>query len=192
MFASLFLRALNYEADRPNRRAGEILETLALEPGQTVLDFGSGGGYFSLAFARQVGVSGKVYAADVKPTYLNYVLRRASEAGLVNIAPVLASEKPLPLPEESLDLVFSRSVFHELKDPGECFAELGKYLRPDGRVAIIDYLPGPFWDPISLFRHVSSMEKISRIMGEAGYTPAGAHDFLPSQSFTLWTLAARA
>ncbi len=189
MFANLFLRTLNYEAERPNRRADDILAALALTPGQTVMDFGSGGGYFTLAFARLVGNTGKVYAVDVKQKYLDFVMRRAVAADLTNVTPLLASGKPLAVPEQSVDLIFTRSVFHEVKDPEQCFSGLRNYLRTDGRVAIIDYLPGPLWDPISLFRHVSPPDKINRIMRAAGYTPAGSHDFLPGQSFTLWSLA---
>lgn len=187
MFANLFLRSLNYEAGRPGKRSAEILQALALEPGQTVLDFGSGGGYYSMAFARLVGETGTVYAADVKPNYLDFVIRRASEAGLRNITPVRAGSGPLPLPDQSVDLIFTRSVFHEIKDPGQRFAALRSCLRGNGRVVVIDYLPGPLWSPITLFGHVSPLEKISEVMEGAGYAKTESYDFLPGQSFTLWS-----
>ncbi len=186
MFGNLFLHALNYEAARPNKKADAILQALALQPGQTVLDFGSGGGYYSMAFARLVGATGKVYAADIKEKYLDFVMRQSRKQALRNIEPVLASQTPLPLPEAGLDLVFTRSVFHEIKNPGQCFAGLRNHLQPQGRVAIIDYLPGPLWSPITLFGHVSPLGKIRSIMEDAGYTQTGAHEFLPGQSFTLW------
>ena len=64
MFTSLFLKLLNKEASSPRNRPGEIIRCLKIQDGFTVADIGSGGGFFTLEFARIVGSSGKIYAID--------------------------------------------------------------------------------------------------------------------------------
>ena len=93
MLTELFLKMLNRKAASPRSEAGRIIAGLGLAPGQAVADIGSGGGYFSLEFARLVGPTGRVYAVDHKSTNLGFVKRRASGAGLNNITFVLAEKK---------------------------------------------------------------------------------------------------
>jgi len=85
MFDSLFLRVLNWEASLPKDRAREIIESLEVREGTKIADIGSGGGYFTLQFARIVGDTGRVYTVDNNPKNLDFVRQRAKRAGLDNI-----------------------------------------------------------------------------------------------------------
>jgi ubiquinone/menaquinone biosynthesis C-methylase UbiE len=185
MFTSLFLKMLNREASSARSRPHEVLEQLHIREGQAIADIGSGGGYFTLAFARRAGKTGRVYAVDVKKKYLDFIRRQSEEAGLNNIVFVLAGEGGMDLPEAGLDLVFARNVFHHLPEPANYFADLKKYLKPGGKVAIIEHKKKGFGF-VSLFGHHTSRETIVREMEKAGYSEAGSFDFLPDQTFTLF------
>ena len=77
----------------------KVIEALALEPGASVADIGSGTGYFARRFAEAVGPAGTVYAADVEPAMAEYARRRADEDGQRNLVPVLASYDDPRLPD---------------------------------------------------------------------------------------------
>ena len=185
MFTSLLLRILNREASSARSKHEEILKKLDIREGQVIADIGSGGGYFTLAFAEKSGKTGRVYAVDIKKKYLDFIRRRSKQAGLANIIFVLAGEGRMNLPETGLDLVFARNVFHHLPEPANYFANLKKYLRPSGKVVIIEHKKKGFGF-VALFGHHTSREAIVREMEEAGYLPAAFFDFLSHQTFTVF------
>lgn len=185
MFTSFFLKILNKEASSPRSKADEILEQLHVREGQAIADIGSGGGYFTLVFAAKAGKTGRVYAVDVKKNYLDFIRRQAEQAGLDNITFVLAGDREMDLPEAGLDLIFARNVFHHLPEPGNFFAKLKRYLKPGGKVAIIEHKKKGFGF-VSLFGHHTSRETIVRDMETAGYSKTKSFDFLPDQTFTLF------
>ncbi len=185
MFTSFFLKMLNKEASSARNKPEEIIEQLHIREGQIIADIGSGGGYFTLAFARKAGKTGRVYAVDVKRKYLDFIRRQAELAGPGNIVFVLAGEGEIDLPEAGLDLLFARNVFHHLPEPASYFAKLKKYLKPGGRVAIVEHRKKGF-NFVSLFGHHTSQEIIRRDMEKAGYFLTESFDFLPDQAFTLF------
>jgi arsenite methyltransferase len=187
MLTSLFLKMLNKEASSARSKHEEILERLHIREGQSIADIGSGGGYFTLAFARKVGKTGRVYAVDIKKKYLDFIRRRSEQAGLDNIIFVLAGEREMNLPEADLDLVFARNVFHHLPKPANYFANLKKYLKPGGIAAIIEHKKKGFGFA-ALFGHHTSRDAIVREMEEAGYFLTGSFDILPDQTFTLFAV----
>jgi len=178
MLTDLFLKMLNREASSPERGAVRILDSLRITEGQTIADIGSGGGYFALEFARRVGASGRVFAVDSKRKYLDFIRRQSERAGLDNIEFILAESGGVGLPASSVDLIFARNVFHHLPEPAEYFGNLGAALKPGGRVAIIDHMPN---------RGLSPVEKIRGAMEAAGYVLSESFDFLPKQSFMVFS-----
>ena len=187
MFTSLFLKMLNREASSARSKHEEILERLHIQEGQAIADIGSGGGYFTLAFAQKSGKTGRVYAVDIKQKYLDFIRRRSEQAGLDNIIFVLAGEGEMNLPEAGLDLVFARNVFHHLPAPANYFANLKKYLKRFGKAAIIEHKKKGLGF-VALFGHHTSQEAIVREMDEAGYFPAASFDILPDQTFTVFAV----
>jgi len=127
MFTSLFLKTLKTEASSAKNRPIEIIESLNIRESEVIADIGSGGGYFTTAFGMKTGRTGRVYAVDVKPKYLDFIRRRASREGLENIICVLGKGGEIDLPEAGLDLVFARNVFHHLTAPTEYFRGMIKY-----------------------------------------------------------------
>jgi arsenite methyltransferase len=186
MFTSLFLKILNAEATSAKSKPVEIIESLDIQDGDVIADIGSGGGYFTLALARQAGKTGRVYAVDVKSTYLDFIRRKAAQEGIDTISTVLGAGGEMYLPLAGLNLVFARNVFHHLPAPAEYFRNVKKYLQPGGRVAIIDHKPKRGFNFVALFKHHTPGETIIQEMEKAGYALTRSFDFLPDQTFTLF------
>jgi arsenite methyltransferase len=77
--ANFQAKMFNKKASDLRNKPDQIVEAIALKPGQSIADIGSGGGYFSLRFAEMVGKEGRVYAIDTKPEFLEYVKNSAKK-----------------------------------------------------------------------------------------------------------------
>jgi arsenite methyltransferase len=188
MFTSLFLRLLNREASSPKNRSGEIIRSLQIQEGFRVADIGSGGGFFTLEFARRVGSGGKIYAVDVEGKHLEFVRQGAEKAGLNHVAFVQARGGELSLPENTLDLAFLRNVYHHLPEPGRTFRDLKRFLKPKGKVAIIEHKKKAGFSFVAFLKHYTPTQVIVTEMEEAGYFLVDSFDFLPEQSFNVFGL----
>ncbi len=185
----------DYRAERFNRLAsspesmpGRTIDSLDIRQGQTVADLGAGGGYFALQFARKVGPSGRVYAVDINLKFLDYIARRADEAGIRNLEAVLADEDNSRLPDSSIDIVFMRNVFNHLPGGGLYFKKLSRILKPGGKIAVIEYKKTGSFSLSGLFGNSTPEEEIVMALAEAGYERAERFDFLPRQSFNVFVL----
>jgi arsenite methyltransferase len=182
-------RMFNKKAANPKNKPDQILDAIGPKPGQSIADIGSGGGYFSLRFAEAVGEEGKVYAVDENEEYLDFIKRNAEEKNLRNVIQVVASEGGMSLPEGALDLVFLRNVTHHIKDRIAYFKLLRRHLKPNARVAIIEYEPGKRFSFRRLFGHHVSKEAIAREMKEAGYLLEKDFGFLSEQHFSIFRVS---
>ncbi|HDM09472.1 MAG TPA: class I SAM-dependent methyltransferase [Desulfobacteraceae bacterium] len=186
MFTSFFLKMLNREAASSKNESERIIESLRIQEGYRIADIGSGGGYFTLKFAKKIGKTGKVYAVDSQPKYLDFIRQQAEREGLDNIIFVLVAEDEVNLPEAALDLVFARNVFHHLTEPARYFRNLKRFLKPSGKLAIIDHKPKSGFSFVSIFRHYTPERLILQEMEKAGYFLMESLDFLPEQTFNLF------
>jgi len=182
---NLKAKMFNKKASDPRNKPNQIIETIGLKSGQVIVDIGSGGGYFTLRFAEIVGEEGKVYAVDTDEKLLEFVNNNAKKKGMNNIVTVLAKDK-LELPKESLDLVFMRNVTHHISNRISYFNDLKKFLKPYGKVIIIEYKKGKPFTFRGIFGHYVSKEAIVQEMEEAGYILEKEFDFLPEQHFTIY------
>ncbi|MDO9575969.1 MAG: class I SAM-dependent methyltransferase [bacterium] len=180
-------KMFNKKASNPKSKPDQIIESITLKSGQNIADIGSGGGYFSLRFAKIVGEEGKVYAVDASTDFLEFIKNSAKEKGLNNIIPILAIEDRLDLPEKSLDFIFMRSVTHHIPNRVKYFRNLKDFLKSDGKIIIIEYKKGKFYTFRGMFGHNVPKEIITREMEEAGYSLEKEFDFLPEQHFTIYS-----
>jgi SAM-dependent methyltransferase len=109
-----------------------------LEPGQVVLDLGSGGGIDVFLSARRVGPTGKVYGLDMTPEMLDLARRNQTEAGVENAEFLLGTIEQIPLPDESVDVIISNCVINLAADKDKVLAEAFRVLRPGGLFAVSD------------------------------------------------------
>jgi arsenite methyltransferase len=162
-----------------------VIAALNVHPGDQVADLGSGGGYFTFRLAEAVGPAGKVYAVDIDRDMVDLVAKRAKQETAANIAPVLAKPDDPLLPKGGVDLIFTSNTYHHIDNRIAYFSNLRKYLRPGGRVAIIDFDRRSWL--MGLFRHYTPSEFIKPEMEQAGYSLQEELSFLDRQSFLIFT-----
>ena len=109
-----------------------------LEPGERVLDLGSGAGTDSLVAARMVGPKGRVTGIDMTPEMLDKARRSAAEMGAENVEFVEAEAERLPFADASFDVVISNGVIDLIPDKDAVFSELHRVLEPGGRIQVGD------------------------------------------------------
>lgn len=122
-----------------------VLRRIGVRRGQTVMDFGCGGGDYSLILAQVVGEEGHVYALDKKKEAVYGAMGRAKGSGLANVTPIFVPAKnktptKIPLPDESIDAGWFCDVLHdgyfENDEWERLLRDVRRVLKPDGFMAV--------------------------------------------------------
>jgi len=119
---------------------GNPIAVAGLQPGETVLDLGSGGGIDVLLSARRVGPAGKAYGLDMTDEMLNLARDNAAKAGATNAEFLQGHIESIPLPGESVDVIISNCVINLSGNKAAVLAESFRVLRPGGRFGVSDIL----------------------------------------------------
>jgi SAM-dependent methyltransferase len=109
-----------------------------LHEGETVLDLGSGGGIDVILSAKRVGPAGLVYGLDMTDDMLALARRNAEEAGVKNAIFLKGMIEQVPLPAATVDVVISNCVINLSTDKAAVLTEIGRVLKPGGRVGVSD------------------------------------------------------
>jgi SAM-dependent methyltransferase len=178
------------EFEAPERdawqRPDQVIAQLELAPDARVADVGAGTGYFAVRLARALP-AGHVWGLDVEPGMVRYLQQRATREGHANLLAALCAPDD-PLVPEPVDVLLVVDTYHHIDARVAYFRNARRYLRPGGRVVIVDFLPDAPQGPPPHLRVPA--EEVRRELAEAGYEPRGAPVALPYQY--MLTFSARA
>ncbi len=119
----------------------QIFEAIGAHEGMTVCEIGAGDGELSLDAARVVGPHGRVYTSELGDARVRTLQKRVAASGLGHITVVAGDPNKTNFPDAACDAMFMRNVYHHFADPAAMNASISKSLKPEGRLAVVDFTP---------------------------------------------------
>jgi ubiquinone/menaquinone biosynthesis C-methylase UbiE len=175
--------------DAPERIAGlkidEVISHLKLAPGNVIADLGAGSGPFEVPFAKAVGATGKVYAVDIDRNFFPHIEAKTKAAGVTNVVTLLGGATDPQLPTTDVDVAFLHDVVHHIGDRAAFLKNVSKYLKPTGRIAIIEFIPAqsPHKDQSDL---QVSREQAAAWLAAAGFKPVADIQLFTDKWFVIY------
>ena len=181
-------KMFNNKASRKKSKANKVIDIIKIIKCNKIADIGSGGGYFTIRFAKLVGDEGHIYAIDTNSEFLKYIKLQADKNDLKNITTIQADDDKPKLPKEKLDYIFLRNVYHHIPNRLKYLQILGEGLGKDGKIIIIEHNGSGYLNFNKLFGHYIKPEIIKNEMKKVGYIIDEEHYFITQQSFTIFKI----
>lgn len=171
----------------------ELVAALALKPGMTVVDLGTGPGFMLPFLCEAVGPSGKVIGEDIQTDFIEKARAMAKSRSLDNVSFVLGSDNDPKLPAGAADLILVLDAYHHFDYPDRMLAAIARGLKPGGRLAIVEYhkkrgaMRGG--DPDRALTHIrATAEQVEKEISAAGFRLLWRRDHVPdSQYIAMFT-----
>ena len=165
-------------------RTGEVIAKLNLRPTDVVADLGAGTGLFSLPLAKAVP-SGRVYSVELDEGFLTQIRGKAKTENVTNIVPVLGKFTDPSLPARDVDVAFFHDVLHHVENRAAYLKSVASYLKPGGRIVVIEFNPGdsPHKAEPSL---IVSREQTAGWMADSGLVQDGDIQLFPDKYFVVY------
>ncbi len=177
-----YIKLLESERRITELQVERVITTLKIKPGQRIADLGAGSGLFTRPAARASGEKGVVYAIDIDAELLKYIAQTARAQQLTNIRPILAAEDDPKLPEP-VDLIMIFDTLHHIGHQAVYLKNLKRYLRPAGRIAVIDF--SVTW-PQGHESMKYALDDLEGWMKAAGFKRIEKYDFLSNDFFVVY------
>lgn len=149
----------------------KFLSRLSLRPGDSVLDLGSGPGFWTLPLANIVSASGTVWALDVSQEMLDELAKHNPPS---QVKPILSELPEIKLPDASMDLIWAAFVFHEVTPPEKLVSEMRRTLKENGALAVLDWSPDATGESGPPLHHRLSIEQVSKHLRDGGFKSVSA------------------
>ena len=172
-------------AVRASLGCGNPVAVADLQPGETVLDLGSGGGLDVLLSARRVGLTGTAYGVDGSEDMLALARANAGRAGIRNVRFLHGHIEDIPMPSGQVDVIISNCVINLSGDKRRVLAEAFRVLRPGGRLGVSDVIADDGLDPQ---RRAEAETRVGCTSGTL--TQAEYEDLLARAGFTAISITA--
>jgi len=170
-----------------NLKLKELISSLTIQPGSTVVDLGTGTGTLLIELSNAAGPHGRIIAEDIHADFLDRARKRAAEAGLTNVEFILGTETDPKLPPGAADLVVVVDAYHHFDYPEQMLAAIKRGLRPGGRLAIVEYHKkrgAMESDPDFALKHIrAGTDQVVREVEAAGYKLQWNREHAPGQQY---------
>jgi ubiquinone/menaquinone biosynthesis C-methylase UbiE len=153
---------------------GQVMDAIGIGPGMVVAEIGAGHGRYVVQIAVRVGETGKVYAEDIDERSLEHLEKRCKKWGLNHVEAVLGDVADPKLPEGQLDVIFVISAYHHFQDPVALMRKARPSLKPDGVVAIGEWL------------NATSPDQVEAQMKAAGFKLERTETFLEKNNLYIY------
>jgi len=174
--------------ERPARKTKErpdlLVDSLPLDPSDTVADIGAGTGYLTFRVAPRVP-QGNVLAVDIQPEMLTMIRERIEKRAVTNVTPVRGTVQDPNLPADSVDLAYMVDAYHEFSHPYEMMTALYEDLTPGGRVVLVEYRREDPSIPIKTL-HKMTEAQAKKEMRAVGLEWVETKEMLPRQHFMVF------
>jgi protein-L-isoaspartate O-methyltransferase len=157
---------------RPFVTRSRLREILSPQPGERVLEVGPGSGYYSLHAARWLEPDGTLKVLDIQQEMLEHTMRRAQTLSISNIIPTRGDAQALPYPDGRFDAAYLVATLGEVPDKERALHELGRVLKPGGRLVVGESQPDPHmvsFDKLRMLADVAGLSNERRVGGRLGY-----------------------
>jgi len=159
----------------------EVIAAMDLKPGMTAADLGTGIGYMLPFLSAAVGPTGKVFAEDIFPDFLDQARDRAKEKALGNVEFVLGTIKDPKLPANAVDRILILDAYHHFDFPADMLGVIARSLKPGGRLVIIDFYKDGFGDPNHI--RLEEVDVIKEVEAN-GFRSLSSRPLTPKRQYT--------
>src|SRR5262245_14799969 len=180
--ADWLIRPERIQEEDPDR----MLAALDIKKGSVVADIGAGVGYHVWRLAEIVGPTGKVIGEDIQPGMIDLMKKNIEARKLINVEIILGTPTDPKLPQASVDLVLMVDVYHEFSDPVAMMRQIQRALKPNGRVALVEFRKEDPDVPIQPL-HKMSVQEVRSELEPLGFKFEKTLEFLPWQHILIFT-----
>ena len=177
-------------AREQRQRPRDIVDQMALQPGQSVADVGTGPGFMLPYLSHAVGDRGTVYAEDIQQEFLDQAKTRVNTMALKNVKFVLGKDTDPNLPANTLSGVLILDVYHHFDYPEAMLSQVRDSLVSDGKLVIVEYYKRrgamPNGDPDRAIEHIRLDEDdLIREVVANGFKVIDQHELVPKSQYIV-------